>query len=142
MLKRIVIVLVSIVCLTLSCSSVRETTTLEGTWQMVSGRYETPTNIVICDKDTRLCYKLIGEHHFSVVEMYRLKPDSAFFAAVGRFELKDSLYTEILEGCNNPNMVGDENVFESTLTGNTWRIYRKTNDSILDETWTRVKASS
>ena len=141
MQKRFVIVLVSIVCLVLSCSSVKETATLEGTWQMVSGRYETPTNTVICDKDTRLCYKLIGENHFSVVEMYRANPDSAFFAAVGRYTLDDNKYIEILEGCNNANMVGDVNVFESTLTKDEWRIYRKTDDSILDETWIRVKNS-
>ena len=142
MQKLFVVVLVSIICLTLSCSNVKETASLQGTWQMISGKYVTPTNIVECNKETRLCYKLIGEHHFSVVEMYRAKPDSAFFAAVGRFELHGDKYTEILEGCSNSNMVGDENVFESTLEDNKWRIYRKTNDSVLDETWIRVESPS
>ena len=138
MQARIVGLVMTGFCLTLACSGVEKTATLNGAWQMISGRYETPTDTVICSPETRLCYKIISEHHFSVVEMYRAKPDSAFFAAVGRYKVAGDTYTEILEGCSNANMVGDKNVFESNLTGNKWRIYRKTEDSVLDETWVRA----
>lgn len=130
-----------VLLLLLGCRS-KEAKTIEGTWQMVSGRYITPSDTVICSDESRLCYKLIGANHFSVVEMYRARPDSAFFAAVGRYTLHDSVYTEILEGCSNPNMVGISNVFQSSLLGDTWRIYRENEDGSLDETWKRVRSGS
>ena len=129
----------SILCFCFLNCSTDEAGSLEGTWQMVSGKYVTPSGIVECNEEARLCYKILGEQHFSVVEMYRANPDSGFFAAVGRYKVDGPEYTEILEGCNNANMVGNSNVFESTLTGNSWRIYRKTEDMELDETWVRVK---
>ena len=132
------VLLAAIVLCFMNCSTTKKNS-LEGTWQMVSGKYVTSSTIVECNDETRLCYKIIGAQHFAVVEMHRAKPDSAFFAATGRFERKGSNSTEVLEICSNANMVGISNVFESTLKGDTWRIYRKTEDEELDETWVRVK---
>jgi hypothetical protein len=137
MLISFVLLTVLFLCF-LNCST-PEKNPLEGTWQMVSGKYVTPSTTVECNEKTRLCYKIIGANHFSVVEMYRAKPDSAFFAATGRYKDEGKTYTEILEICSNANMVGISNVFESTLANDTWRIYRKTQDSELDETWVKVK---
>jgi hypothetical protein len=94
---------------------------------------------VTIDGNIRLCYKILSDDHFAVVEMYKSKPESLFFAAVGQYTLDDTVYTEILEGCNVPAEVGRTNVFHSQIDDNTWRIYMKRQDVELDETWVRTR---
>ena len=132
-------VFVGLLCLMLvNCGEMGDKP-LPGTWQMISGTYTTPSGQVIVDVDDRLCYKILGDDHFAVVEMYQSKPDSLFFAAVGRYSLKDTVYTETLEGCNVPADVGRTNIFRSEIDGDRWRIYMKRQDMELDETWKRIR---
>jgi len=104
--------------LMVSCGKMQERP-LQGTWQMTEGIYTTSSGKVIIDGDKRLCYKILGDDHFAVVEMYRSKPDSLFFAAVGQYSVKDTTYTEILEGCNvaadTPSAINAFLVFTNNL---------------------------
>ena len=134
-------ILVALFCLLLvSCGGLGDTS-LEGTWQMVSGTYPTNAGKVVIEGDERLCYKILSADHFAVVEMYRNRPDSLFFAAVGKYSLKNDVYKETLEGCNVSADVGRTNTFESEVTDDSWRIRMTRDDTELDETWVRVENS-
>ena len=87
-----------------------------------------------------MCYKIISENHFAVVEVYADNPDSMFFAAVGAWHLKDSIYTEIYEASNVPTKIGEKMEFHSVISANTWQISSSKDDLSLEETWVHIKA--
>ena len=106
-----------------------------GTWRMVTGTYEGPDFTVQTNEENRICYKILGDRHFSVVEMYPDNPDSNFFAAVGTYSLSDSFYTERYEASNIPSKMGEVFVFKSQVEGKTWKISLQSEDLTLEETW-------
>jgi hypothetical protein len=117
----------------------KEETGIKGTWKMISGKYMMPSGSVDLDIDNRLCYKIISDDHFAVVEMYKSNPESLFFAAVGKYTLEGDIYAETLEGCNIAADVGRTNVFHSELSEEGWRITMKREDMELDETWEKIR---
>ncbi len=129
--------IVILICLFItSCN--KETPRVCGTWRMVEGVYEGPDFTVRTNEETRICYKIMGDRHFSVIEMYPDNPDSNFFAAVGTYSLTDSAYTERYEASNIPGKVGEELVFHSELDDKTWKISLESEDMTLHEIWTCV----
>lgn len=126
-------------CLVFSCS--RKKPNVCGTWRMVEGYYDGPNFQAKTNTDIRICYKIISESHFAVIEMYSDNPDSMFFAAVGSYEIDDSTYTEIYEASNVPTKIGEKMVFQSSIENNTWKIKLNRDDLSLDETWVCVKAA-
>ena len=135
--------LLSVICactLILSCSKSRSD--ICGTWRMVEGTYVGPDFSVTTDAESRICYKVISDDHFAVVEVYADNPDSMFFAAVGSYKLDDSTYTETYEASNVQTKIGEKMEFQSNLKEKTWKISRIKDDLHLEETWVCVKAMS
>ena len=107
----------------------------EGTWIMVTGKYESPELTVISNKEKRTCFKILANGHFGVVEMCKAKPDSNFFAAVGTYSFDDSTYTETYEASNVGYQIGTSLKFKYTLDKNFWRIKMNTKNMKLYEEW-------
>ena len=120
-----------------SCSN-KDKTRLCGTWRMVEGIYSGPDFSVTTTQEERICYKILSENHFSVIEMFKANPDSQFFAAVGTYSLSDSTYTEYYQASNIPSKVGEKFEFHSVIQDNKWTIKLKAKDLQLEETWVCV----
>ncbi|MBN2410066.1 hypothetical protein JXQ31_00145 [candidate division KSB1 bacterium] len=122
----------------LQCQGQKERSLMCGTWRMIEGTYEGPGMKVVYDKDERICYKLISEEHFAVIEMFKDNPDSLFFAAVGAYSWDDTSYTEFYEASNDPAKVGESLTFQSSVKGFIWKISLEQESLTLDETWERI----
>lgn len=109
-----------------------------GTWKMVEGTYIGPDFSVTTTTDNRICYKILSENHFSVIEMFTDNPDSQFFAAVGTYKLSDSTYTEYYEASNLPSKTGETLTFHSVIEDKKWTISLTSDDLRLEETWVCV----
>ncbi len=123
--------------LLVSCQQ-KEPNQLCGTWRMVNGIYKGPDFTVETNEDKRICYKLISEKNFAVIEMFKSNPESLFFAAVGHYEWDDTSYVEHYEASNVPTKIGETERFTSRLDGDLWHISMKSQDMELEETWRRV----
>jgi len=123
----------------LSCTK-KDKTTLCGTWKMIEGNYKGPDFSVVTTEENRICYKILSQNHFSVVEMFTQNPDSQFFAAVGTYTLSDTTYTEHYEASNLPSKTGETLTFHSIVKDNKWTISLKANDLELHETWICVNS--
>lgn len=137
-MKSIYITLVLLMALFLSCA--KKQSDICGAWRMVEGTYVGPDFSVTTDSENRICYKVISEDHFAVVEVYADNPDSMFFAAVGSYTLDDSIYTETYDASNVQTKIGEKMEFHSILENKTWKISRIQDDLHLEETWVCVKA--
>ncbi len=111
-----------------------------GTWKMVEGTYIGPDFSVTTTSENRICYKILSENHFSVVEMFTENPDSQFFAAVGTYKLSDSTYTEYYEASNLPSKTGETLTFHSVIKDKKWMISLTSQDLQLKETWVCVNS--
>lgn len=114
---------------------------LNGAWKMVSGTYEGPEFKVECTGEDRMCYKVISDDHFAVVEICPANPDSNLFTAVGKYNLTESTYTEMYEATNVTYKIGTSLTFNFKLKeDNTlWIIEAKQEEMVLHEIWERVK---
>lgn len=133
--KRIALVVVLLIFV-LGCST--DKPRVCGTWRMVEGTYVGPDFTVLTNEENRICYKILSDRHFSVIEMYPDNPDSNFFAAVGTYSLTDSVYIERYEASNIPSKMGEEFVFQSQVKDKTWKISLASEDMTLKETWVCV----
>ena len=112
---------------------------LEGTWRMVSGTYKNleEGQRIETEGTRRFSIKIMSPSHFAVVEMFRDKPDSLFFAAVGTYELTRDKYIEKYEASNVGYQVGTSREFDYTLEGDRWTIHTTTEYMELHEVWVR-----
>jgi len=124
--------------LSLGCQA-PESRNLCGTWRMVQGKYSGPELQVSQDENTRICYKILSEDHFAVIEMFPHNPDSLFFAAVGKYDLKGSVYREHYTASNVSSKVGQTLEFTSEVKGDVWHISLQTVEMTLTETWQRIQ---
>ena len=91
---------------------------LQGTWKLLTGTLIEKGDTTVTDytKDQSFI-KIINDTHFAFLR-HDLKRSvdsaSAFGAGGGSYTLKDSLYTEHLEYCNDPAWEGND--FEFTVT--------------------------
>ena len=122
----------------LACGE-KEEMKLCGTWRMISGHYEGPDFSVSENENTRICYKILADDNFAVVEMFPSNPDSGFFAAFGEFELTGNTYREIYKASNVPGKIGENLEFSSEIKGDVGRIQQKRQGMILKETWQRIE---
>ena len=125
--------------LILSCQK-KEEDPLNGAWKMVSGSYTGPEFQVDCTEADRICYKLISDDHFAVVEICPTNPDSNLFTAVGKYNMTDSIYTETYEATNVSYKIGTSLSFNYKLEeeNTLWIIDVKQEDMELHEVWQRV----
>lgn len=100
-----------------ACSAKKEN--LEGTWQLISGT-------VIQNHDTTVTYytknkrfiKIVNGSHFAFLlhDLTKGKDSTASFSAgAGTYSLKDNLYTEQLEYCNDREWEGHSFPFTITI---------------------------
>ncbi|HPG42031.1 MAG TPA: hypothetical protein PLP19_21975 [bacterium] len=108
-----------------------------GAWSMIQGTYIGAGINTVYNQDERICYKLISDEHFAVIEMFKANPESLFFAAVGTYKWTDSTYTEIYEAANDPAKVGQSLTFRSSVKDIYWKISLEQEDMMLNETWER-----
>ena len=123
--------------LIVSCSKCGDNQ-LCGTWRLVQANYSGPDFELSINENSRICYKILSEQHFSVVEMYPQNPDSFFFAAVGTYSLNDTSYVETYEASNMSAKVGEKVHFHSIVEGDKWRIRGADENLKINETWIRV----
>jgi len=134
----LIIALLVIFLVLLQCQGQKERSQMCGTWRMIEGTYEGPGLRVVFDKNERICYKIIGEEHFAVIEMFKHNPDSLFFAAVGTYTWDDTSYTEHYAASNDPAKVGESLTFQSSVKSFIWKISLEQEALTLDETWERM----
>ncbi|MBN1540863.1 hypothetical protein JW992_01875 [candidate division KSB1 bacterium] len=136
--KRYVIVALFLLLPTLRCGE-PESAGLCGTWRMVQGEYKGPELQVKQDEITRICYKILANDHFAVIEMFPDNPDSLFFAAIGTFQLNGDSYKEHYTASNVASKIGQTLAFYSEVKGDIWHIRLQTQEMSLSETWQRIQ---
>ena len=115
----------------ISCGSEKPTTTaaqtglpIEGTWKLLSGTLIEKGDTTITGYAGKLSFiKIINDSHFAFLSHDTNKgKDSAtawFGAGGGSYTLKDSLYTEHLEYCNDRQWEGNDFSFTITIQNDT-----------------------
>lgn len=114
---------------------------LTGTWQMESGTYtdRAMNQTIVTDESERFSLKIMSSKHFAVVEMFKAKPDSLFFATVGTYSITGDKYIERYEASNVGYQVGALREFSYSLEGDRWTISTTEENMDLRETWVRVQ---
>ena len=136
-ISKLIFILICLALLTFVQCQREKAPALCGTWKMQLGLYNGPDFSTRCDDKNKICYKLISQDHFAVIEMCKQNPDSLFFAAVGTYSLNDSVYTEHYEASNIPSKIGQNLEFQSEFDGNQWIIKTKVDDLYLEEIWVK-----
>lgn len=97
---------------------------LEGTWKLLTGTLIEKGDTVVTDYTKgKEFIKIINDSHFAFLSHDLSKgknADSMFSAGGGNYSLKDSLYTEHLEYCNDRQWEGNDfhfivNIKQDTL---------------------------
>ena len=112
-----------------SCESKKSTATstglpIEGTWKLLSGTLIEKGDTTVTDYTQKLSFiKIINADHFAFlnhdVNKGKDSATAAFVAGGGRYTLKDSLYTEHLEYCNDRQWEGNDFPFTITIQNDT-----------------------
>ncbi len=106
--------------ISVTCTTVH----LNGTWKLLSGTEISKGVKTVTDytKDKSFI-KIINETHFAFLlhDLQKGKDSStaAFVAGGGKYDLKDSLYTEHLEYCSNRQSEGHAFTFAVTIKNDT-----------------------
>ncbi len=124
--------------LSLGCQA-PESRNLCGTWRMVQGKYSGPELQVSQDENTRICYKNSVRRSFCGDRDVSAQSGFAFFAAVGKYDLKGSVYREHYTASNVSSKVGQTLEFTSEVKGDVWHISLQTVEMTLTETWQRIQ---
>lgn len=113
--------------------------TMEGTWQLVQGKYGDAAEFASPPADTRRV-KVINKSHFVWVEAG--PKGEVRSMAGGPYTLKDGTYTEVIEfGTEGTaELNGKEQVFKITFKGDTYQQTGSLSNGFkIDEIWKRVK---
>ena len=128
---KLTIVLVLTAFVICSCGSEKPTTTatqaglpIEGTWKLLSGTLIEKGDTTVTDYTQKLSFiKIINASHFAFlnhdVNKGKDPATASFGAGGGSYILKDSLYTEHLEYCNDRQWEGNDFVFTITIKNDT-----------------------
>jgi hypothetical protein len=120
-----------IVSVLMSCNTSTQTETpavktvppIEGTWKLLTGITIEKGDSTITDYATGKSFiKVINETHFAFMghDMNKGKDSAAFYSSGGgRYELKDSAYTEHLEYCSDRAWEGNDFHFTVTINNDT-----------------------
>ncbi len=96
---------------------------LQGTWKLISGTLieKGDTTVTWYTKDVSFI-KIINDGHFAFLshDLKKGKDSAAMFSAGGgAYSLRDSLYTEHLEYCNDRQWEGNDFSFSITINNDT-----------------------
>lgn len=96
---------------------------IEGTWRLVTGTLIEKSDTTVTDYSTgRSFIKVINATHFAFMghDLTKGKDSAAFYTSGGgKYELKDSSYTEHLEYCSDRQWEGNDFHFTVTITNDT-----------------------
>ncbi|WP_153797635.1 lipocalin-like domain-containing protein [Foetidibacter luteolus] len=96
---------------------------LEGTWKLLSGTLIEKGDTTVTDYTQKLSFiKIINDTHFAFMlhDLAKGKDSGATFSAGGgKYELKDSTYTEHLEYCSDRQWEGNDFHFTISIKGDT-----------------------
>ena len=96
---------------------------IAGTWKLLSGTLVERGDTTVTDYTKNVSFvKIINDTHFAFMQhdLTKGKDSVAVFAAGGgRYELKDSIYTEHLEYCSAREWEGHDFPFTITIKGDT-----------------------
>ncbi len=96
---------------------------IKGSWQLISGTTVEKNDTVVTDYTQKRSFiKIINDTHFAFLlhDLAKGKDSAAAFSAGGgRYSLKDSLYTEHLEYCNDRQWEGNDFSFTITIHNDT-----------------------
>ncbi len=118
---------------------------LEGTWEMVSGKYFFPDDTLIMPRtESGHAIKVLNKTHFATVNQDASKDE--IYSNAGTYVLTEDTYTEHLEFATFTPMIGSAFSFKSSMEGDKWTISgpEKTSDAEgpdwkIHEVWKRVK---
>ena len=126
---KIVLVFIGMVIMSCSVSSKKDepqgefSLPLTGTWKLLSGTLIENGDTVITDyTQGRSFIKIINETHFAFTlhDLNKGQDSTAVFSSgAGRYEVKDSLYTEHLEYCTDRNWEGHDFTFTVSIQNDT-----------------------
>lgn len=128
---KLTIALVFAACIITSCGSEKPSAAavapglpIEGTWKLLSGTLIEKGDTTVTDYTQKLSFiKIINNSHFAFLnhDMNKGKDSAtaAFGAGGGSYTLKDSLYTEHLEYCNDRQWEGNDFSFTITIKNDT-----------------------
>ena len=114
-----------------SCGSEKSTTVsaptvlpIEGSWKLLSGTLIEKGDTTVTDYTQKLSFiKIINASHFAFlnhdVNKGKDSATASFGAGGGSYILKDSLYTEHLEYCNDRQWEGNDFAFTVTIKNDT-----------------------
>jgi hypothetical protein len=96
---------------------------LYGTWKLISGTIILKGDTTVTDYTKSVSFiKIINHTHFAFLQ-HDLQngkgPGAVFVAGGGKFELKDSIYTEHLEYCSARDWEGNDFSFTVTIKNDT-----------------------
>lgn len=97
---------------------------IQGTWKLFSATLIEKGDTTVTDYSKSLSFiKIINDSHFAFIQHdLNNGKDSAtasFASGAGRYELKDSSYTEHLEYCNDRQWEGHDFTFKVTIKNDT-----------------------
>ena len=97
---------------------------IEGTWKLLSGTLIEKGDTTVTDYTKKLSFiKIINASHFSFLnhdlDKGKDSATAAFVAGGGRYTLKDSVYTEHLEYCNDRQWEGNDFAFTISIKNDT-----------------------
>ncbi len=96
---------------------------IAGTWKLISGTTIEKGDTVVTNYQTNVSFiKIINNTHFAFLKhnLTKEKDSSAGYdSGGGRYSLKDSLYTEHLEYCNEREWEGNDFTFTITIKNDT-----------------------
>ena len=108
---------------------------LVGTWQLITGTVIAGGDTTVTNYDKNISFiKIINDTHFSFLQhdVNKGKDSAAMFVAGGgKYDLKDSTYTEHLEYCSARNWEGNDFVFKIRIK----------NDTLIQSGFERVKGT-
>lgn len=113
-----------------SCTNNKETRVskpnplpITGSWQLLTGTLIEKGDTVVTDYSKKTSFiKIINDTHFAFLQHDLTKGKEApalFVAGGGKYKIKDSLYTEHLEYCNDRNWEGNDFTFTVTIKNDT-----------------------
>jgi hypothetical protein len=96
---------------------------LNGTWKLLSGTLIENGDTTVTEYTTGVSFiKIINENHFAFLQHdlnHGADSSAVFVAGGGPYTLKDSLYTEHLEYCNDRGWEGHDFSFVVTIKNDT-----------------------
>ena len=108
---------------TITTGEMKTSLPIEGTWRLITGILIEKSDTTVTDYTTsRSFIKVINATHFAFMghDLNKGVDSTAFYTSGGgKYELKDSAYTEHLEYCNDRQWEGNDFHFTVTISNDT-----------------------